>query len=367
MSASASTLASCHTGSGQVMTVTGPIEAAALGHTLMHEHLLNDCRCWWHPPKDPARQYLVGAPVSIEILSELRQDPFVNRHNICLDDPDLAITELDAFRQAGGQSVVDPTCRGIGRDPRALRRIAQATGLNIVMGAGYYLASSMPAGTERLSPDDIADQIVTEALDGVDGTDIRIGLIGEIGVSADFTALEQVSLRGAAQAQARTGLPLMVHLPGWFRLGHRVLDLIEAEGGDLRHTVLCHMNPSHGDPVYQATLAARGAFVEFDMIGMDYFYADQGVQCPADDDVARAIVQLAEHGYLDRVLLSQDVFLKMMLTRYGGNGYAFVTRHFLPRLQRHGMTQQDCDQLMVANPRRVFDAEFDNFCKRTVT
>lgn len=353
-----SDLSPCHVGSGQVMTVTGPIPSAQLGHTLMHEHLQNDCRCWWNAPTDPARHHLADLPVSIEILSELRQDPFVNRHNIALDDPDLAIEELRAFAKAGGRSVVDPTCRGIGRDPVTLRRIARDTGLNIVMGAGYYLASSMPEQVARLSADDIADEIVAEALTGTDGTDARIGLIGEIGVSSDFTPDEEKSLRGAARAQVRTGLPLMVHLPGWFRLGHRVLDVVESEGADLRHTVLCHMNPSHGDPVYQATLAQRGAFVEFDMIGMDFFYADQGVQCPPDDDVARAIIGLADQGFLDRILLSQDVFIKMMLTRYGGNGYAFVTRHFLPRLMRHGLSAADCDLLMVDNPRRVFDATF---------
>ncbi|CAM3067820.1 phosphotriesterase [Paracoccus nototheniae] len=353
-----SELSPCHTGSGQVMTVSGPIPSVDLGHTLMHEHLQNDCRCWWNAPTDPARQHLADRPVCIEILSELRQDPFVNRHNIALDDPDLAIEELRAFAAAGGRSVVDPTCRGIGRDPVTLRRIARETGLNIVMGAGYYLASSMPEQVAHLSVDDIADEIVAEALTGTDGTDARIGLIGEIGVSSDFTPEEEKSLRGAARAQVRTGLPLMVHLPGWFRLGHRVLDVVESEGADLRHTVLCHMNPSHADPVYQATLAQRGAFVEFDMIGMDFFYADQGVQCPPDDDVARAIMGLAEQGFLDRILLSQDVFIKMMLTRYGGNGYAFVTRRFLPRLMRHGLSAADCDRLMVTNPRRVFDATF---------
>lgn len=351
-----SELSLCHVGSGRIMTVDGPIDAGQLGHTLMHEHLQNDCSCWWNPPTDPARNYLADAPVSIEILSELRQDPFVNRHNIALDDLDLAIEEVRAFAQAGGRSIVDPTCRGIGRDPVKLRRISRETGLNIVMGAGYYLASSMPDTVERLGIDDIADEIVAEALHGTDGTDAKIGLIGEIGVSSDFTALEEKSLRGAVRAQRRTGLPLMVHLPGWFRLGHRVLDIVEEEGGNLRHTVLCHMNPSYGDPIYQATLAQRGAFIEFDMIGMDYFYADQGVQCPADEEVARAIKALADHGLLDRILLSQDVFIKMMLSRYGGNGYAFVTRHFLPRLVRHGLTAEDCHTLMVANPRRVFDA-----------
>ena len=351
-----SELSTAHVRSGLVMTVDGPIPSESLGVTLMHEHLQNDCSCWWNPPVDPARQHLADSPVRIEILSELRQDPFVNRHNIALDDLPLAIEELRDFTGQGGRTVVDPTCRGIGRDPEKLRAISAATGLNIVMGSGYYLHTSMPPDFDALGIDDIADQIVAEALTGTDGTDARIGLIGEIGVSSSFTEAEERSLRGAVRAQARTHLPLMVHLPGWFRLGHRVLDIVEEEGGDLRHTVLCHMNPSHDDFAYQAGVAARGAFVEFDMIGMDYFYADQQVQCPSDDEVARAILRLADAGHLDRVLLSQDVFLKMMLTRYGGNGYGFVTRHFLPRLARHGMDEASLATLMTANPRRVFDA-----------
>lgn len=346
-----------HIRSGKVMTVTGLAEASDLGITLMHEHILNDCRCWWHAPKTPEREYLASSFVCIEILGELRQDPFVNKHNIALDDEPLAITELGDFARAGGRTVVEPTCQGIGRDPVALRRISRASGLNIVMGAGYYLAGSHPAKVPSMTVAEIADEIVQEATVGVDGTDVRIGLIGEIGVSSDFTAEEEKSLRGAAQAQVRTGLPLMVHLPGWFRLGHKVLDIAAAEGADLRHTVLCHMNPSHDDLAYQGELAARGAFIEYDMIGMDFFYADQQVQCPSDDEAARAIVKLIERGHRDRLLLSHDVFLKMMLTKYGGNGYAYILRHFLPRLRRHGLDEASLDILMRDNPRSVFEAK----------
>jgi phosphotriesterase-related protein len=350
------TLAETHVQSGKVMTVLGPIASAGMGVTLMHEHILNDCRCWWNPPREPERQYLADSPVRIEILSELRQDPFVNRHNIALDDEPLANEELRQFAAVGGRTVVDPTCRGIGRDPAALARIARATGLHIVMGAGYYLQSSHPPEVARLSAEEIAAEIAAEANEGVGDTGVRIGLIGEIGVSSDFTPDERKSIAGAAQAQAATGLPLMVHLPGWFRLGHEVLDIVEANGGDPRHTVLCHLNPAHADFDYQAALARRGAFLEFDMIGMDFFYADQQAQCPSDDEVARAIVRLIEADLTDRILLSQDVFLKMMLTRYGGNGYAFVSRHFLPRLRRHGVDEATLDRLMTTNPRSVFDA-----------
>jgi phosphotriesterase-related protein len=349
-------LSDAHVRSGKVMTVTGPVPVDQLGMTLMHEHILNDCRCWWHAPKTKERQYLAESFVCIEILGELRQDPFVNKHNITLDDEPLAIAELKAFAAEGGRTVVEPTCQGIGRDPRALRRISEATGLNIVMGAGYYLGSSHPEKVAAMTAEQIADEIVREATQGVDGSDVKIGLIGEIGVSSDFTAGEEKSLRGAAQAQVRTGLPLMVHLPGWFRLGHRVLDVVAEEGGDLRHTVLCHMNPSHDDQPYQQELAARGAFIEYDMIGMDFFYADQQVQCPSDEEAARAIVKLVEAGYTDRILLSHDVFLKMMLTRYGGNGYAYIPRHFLPRLRRHGLNEAILNQMMQDNPRSVFRA-----------
>jgi len=139
-------------------------------------------------------------------------------------------------------------------------------------------------------------------------------------------------------------------------IGNGLIDITEAEGADPARTVLCHMNPSGHDAAYQDALARRGAFLEYDMVGMDYWYADQGVQCPSDEENARAIVRLAEAGHLGRVLLSQDVFLKMMLTRHGGFGYAYVQRHFLPRLRRMGLSEADLDTLMVQNPRRVFDA-----------
>jgi phosphotriesterase-related protein len=349
-----SELAQTHTGSGMVMTVLGPVAADALGLTLMHEHLLNDCRCWWNRPRQAARSHLACEPVNAGILGELRMDPFVNLDNCALDDERLAVAELQPAVELGCRTVVDPTCRGIGRNAEALARIARAASVNLVMGGGYYLQASHPPELAHMSADAIADEILRDVHEGVDGTGVRIGLIGEVGVSGEFTEQERKSLRGAARAQHRCRLPLMIHLPGWLRLAHEVLDVIEHEGADLAHTVLCHMNPSLHDRSYQMSLARRGAFLEYDMIGMDFFYADQGVQCPSDEDNARAIAGLIEAGLIDRLLLSQDVFLKMMLTRYGGFGYAYLQRHFVPRLLRHGVDEAAIDRMLVDNPRRVF-------------
>jgi len=342
--------------SGTVMTVLGPLPVEKMGVTLMHEHILLDTSSWWKRPCCASEIALAEQPVSMEILGELRMNPFLNRDNCFLLDVDLAMGELGRFADLGGHTVVDPTCFGIGRDPQALARIARRTRLNIVMGSGFYLEASHPADVQRLDADEIAAMIIVDVGGGPEKPDIAAGLIGEIGVSKDFTPAERKSLQGAARAAKATGVPLSIHLPGWERLAHQVLDVVEAEGADLAHTILCHMNPSHDDLAYQTSLADRGAFLEYDMIGMDYYYADQKAQSPSDEENARAIATLVEKGYGERLLLSQDVFLKMMLTRFGGFGYGYILRHFVPRLKRHGLDQATIGLLMTANPRRVFSA-----------
>ena len=343
--------------SGKVMTVLGPIAVDKIGVTLMHEHILLDASSWWKRPCCGSEIALAERPIDVGMLGELRMNPFLNRDNCQLLDVDAAIAELMLFVELGGQTVVDPTNLGIGRDPRALQRISRRTGLNIVMGAGFYLEPSHPDYIKRMAVDEIARLIARDC--GAVADDMPIvaaGIIGEIGISKDFTAAEEKVLRGAARAAKLSGVPLSIHLPGWERLAHRVLDTIEQEGGDLRHTVLGHMNPSLADPGYQRSIADRGAFLEYDMVGMDFFYADQQAQSHCDEENAAALARLIADGYLNSILVSQDVFLKMMLTRHGGFGYAYILKHFVPRLRRHGVDPRDIQRLLVDNPRRVFSA-----------
>ena len=343
--------------SGKVMTVLGQIPVEEMGVTLMHEHLLLDASSWWKRPCCAADIGLAERPIDVAMLGELRMNPFLNRDNCQLVDVDVAIEELLKFADLGGRTVVDPTNLGIGRDPAALQKISRRTGLNVVMGAGFYLEPSHPDYVRAMSVDEIATAIARDCGGIADDMPIvAAGIIGEIGISKDFTAEEEKVLRGAAGASRLSGVPLSIHLPGWERHGHRVLDTIEAEGGDLRHTILCHMNPSLGDPDYQKSIADRGAFLEYDMIGMDFFYADQQAQSPCDEENAAAIARLIGDGYLNAILISQDVFLKMMLTRHGGFGYGYILKHFVPRMKRHGIDDKAIRSILVNNPRRVFSA-----------
>ena len=338
-----------------VQTVAGPVEAQSLGVTLMHEHLLLDARLSWEEPKEASRLALAHAPVTPDILHVLRQHPFLNLDNCALFDEETATQEVSRFRQFGGGTVVDATCRGIGRDPAALQHISCRTDLHIIMGTGFYLERTHPPEVAASSLDDLKEIMVCDLTEGDKRTGVRAGYIGEIGISERMTPQEERVLRAAARAQADTGVALSIHLPGWERLGHQVLDIVAEEGGNLERTVLDHMNPSWRDSDYQTSLADRGAYLEYDMIGMDFFFARQNAQCPSDEENAVAIARLVEAGYTERLLLSHDVFLKVMLTRYGGNGYGYICEHFLPRLRRHGVSERAVTTMMAENPARVLD------------
>ena len=338
-----------------VVTVTGPLDSSELGVTLTHEHLINDASSWATPTRMPGvdPEEFLHRPVTPDLLWELRNDPFGNLDNCRLDDPELALEELGRYAALGGRTVIDTTSMNSGRDLAALRELSERSGVTVIAGTGYYLDPSLPADFASLGPEDVAERILADLAGGEDG--VRPGIIGEIGVSADFTDQERVSLLGALRAQRESGLPIEVHLPAWFRRGHEVLDLAESAGVDPRSVVLCHMGPSGEDRAYQTELLRRGAWVQYDMIGMEVFYADQGVQCPSDEENARHLLALVDAGFGDRLLVSQDVFLKSLLRAHGGPGYAHILQFFVPRLRRLGADRATIDRLLIDNPRSLFD------------
>lgn len=338
-----------------ITTVTGPIDSADLGVTSTHEHIVNDVTSWWKASTsrgwDP--EEYAAHPVTMDILWDLKHDPFGNQPNLRLDDDELAIEEVGRFARLGGATIVDATGLGLGRDLRRLRHVSQQTGIQIIAGTGFYLDAAQPAHVKGLAPTEIAEILIEDITSGEDG--IRPGIIGEIGVNADFTPAERASLEGAFIAQRETHLPVQVHLPAWFRRAGEVLDIAETHGVDPAHVVLCHLGPSGADLDYQEELLRRGAWVQYDMVGMEVFYADQGVQCPSDEESATWLCRLAERGHLPQLLISHDIFLKSLLRRYGGPGYGHIQQYFLPRLHRLGMTRADTDHLMITNPRTLFE------------
>jgi phosphotriesterase-related protein len=259
--------------------------------------------------------------------------------------------------KAGGRTIINSTT-GSGRHPAALLELARRTGLQIVMSGGWCLSHG---DVHTLTDADITamtTELISEIWDGVEvpgGERLRVGSIGEIGVGPSFTAAERATLVASCLAQVQTGVPLFIHLPGWQRRGHEVLDIVAEHGVDPSAVVLCHMDPSGKDTVYQREIAARGVWLEFDMIAMDLNFPGEG-QSPSVQDTVDAVAGLLRDGHGDRLLLSHDIGLKVQWARNGGSGFAYVPVAFLPRLVDAGVDFAAAQRLMTANPAALFTA-----------
>jgi phosphotriesterase-related protein len=349
---------------GKIQTVLGLIEPDQLGITLPHEHFLIDQTLggvYFVEPESPAERALAHQPVCLENLSWVRYHTKDSLDNQVLDNVEMAIKEATLFKLEGGQTVVDQTNRGIGRDPRALTRIARATGLHIVMGSGYYADS--PGTREKVAAmgdEAMAEEIVRDFTRGVDDTGIRAGIIGELGCSWPLKPNEAKGLRAGAMAQAVTGAGLTVH-PG--RNDHAPLEILEvltAAGADLSRVVINHMDRCGYSLETRLSLLEAGCFIEYDLFGFEGYYPARVAlaegklpDMPNDLGRVKEIQDLIQRGYIGQLLLSHDTGMKVMLVSYGGWGYAHLLREVVPLMRVYGMTDAEIDTLMRENPQRL--------------
>lgn len=335
-----------------VNTVTGPVDAGALGIVLAHEHILSDLSCLWHEPADANRADLVNAPITLQNRGLLQSDPYHSRTNMLLDDVKLAIGELQEFKKYGGGTVVDLSSATIGPYPQMLRDIAKSTGLNIIAGCGFYTKRAHPSWIANASVDKIAERMILDLTVGFEGTDIRAGIIGEIGSSKPIHPDEEKVLCAAAVAQRQTLAAINVHLPIFGKQGHRVLDILERENADLSHVALSHLDEVL-DHQYHVELAKRGVYVEFDCFGSEFYFDEDGEREPSDPERIRLLIKLIDAGFASQILISQDVCTKLHLLEYGGYGYAHILRSIVPRLQKLGVDNALLDQIMIDNPANL--------------
>ena len=277
-----------------VETVTGPVAVDQLGVVMPHEHTF------------------------IDLLREYRGDGLIN-------DPELVRDELLRYRAAGGTSIVDCTTRGLHPEPLLNRRVSEETGVNIVMGTGFYRRPYLDEDWfERTPLDEVAELLIGDIREGIDGTGVRAGIIGEIGCDRELTPAEDKSFRAAARAHQATGLTISTHAARW-PVGLDQLDLLESEGVPMGRVIIGHAD-TVPDRDYHRQIAERGAWVQFDTIqaGNDYYL----------ERTVASVRALVDAGFADRILLSQDVCLASHLQACGGSGYSFILRVFLGQLER---------------------------------
>lgn len=345
---------------GRTNTVRGPMAASALGTILPHEHIFIALTNWYMPDDD-ADPSDTQAPVSLANLGYVRRRPYTNLDNLHLSDMEMQQREVSEFREAGGETIVDLSLAAIGRDAPALAELSEVTGVNVIAGCGFYVNTAHPPELASMTSHDVAEVVVLDLTEGIDGTGIKAGVIGEIGTWDPIHPDEEKVLRGVAEAHRRTGAPIIVHTYLFAKWGLRVLDILEEEGVPAERVALAHVDSVVSDIGYHEAIVERGAYVEYDLFGAeggndDWREQDRGVRfippIPCDMEKIAGIKALCDAGHGDRILISQDICMKVSLSSYGGPGYAHIQRSVLPLMQDLEIAPDQVQALVRANPQR---------------
>jgi phosphotriesterase-related protein len=315
-----------------IPTVRGPADSAALGTTLMHEHV-----------------FVLTADVQQNFPEHWDEDARVED----------AVARLTALRATGVTTIVDPTVVGLGRDIPRIQRINARVDLNIIVATGIYTYADLPfffrfrgPGVNPDLPDPMVDMFVRDLTEGIAGTGVRAAFlkcaIDEPGMTRD---VERV-LRAVARAHHRTGAPIMVHThPGTGR-GLEVRALLGEEGVDPGRVLLAHSGDTT-DADHLSVLADAGF-----LLGMDRFGLDLAI---SGDDRIAIVVEMVRRGYAERMVLSHDASCHIdwidpaLAAAMPDWHYLHLHDDVLPALRERGVTEAQIDQMLVDNPRRYFE------------
>ncbi len=254
------------------------------------------------------------------------------------------LSELGAARTLG--LVVELSCHGLGRDIRGIAAVSAASGVPVVAATGYYWGRFHSPYVASADVDALTELLLREIEDGIDGTAIRPGVIGEVGSDGEWpTRAEERCLRASARAALASGLAMCTHAnlgPG----GPGQLEILTSEGLSPDRISIGHQDLVD-DPGVHRELAGAGAYVAFDTVGKDAYQSDE-VRL-------RNVVRLIEAGHADRILLSTDISRDAYLEREGG-GYGFLFSSFLPRLREAGVPEGTIELITRDNPLRLLQS-----------
>jgi predicted metal-dependent phosphotriesterase family hydrolase len=300
---------------GIVQTVVGPLDASKLGFTLTHEHICNN----------PSER-------------------FGGRANAVAK----AVDKLEEARDAGVDTIVDVTTFDVGRDIRFGQEIARKSGMQIVACTGQHVFA--PESYRARTLEEITELFIREIAQGIDGTDIKAGVIKVAARSKALTPAEEKVFRAAARASRATGIPVQTHTNSRERGGETQADIFEAEELGPVRISLGHSNDT-SDMDYLSGLAKRGY-----TLGMDHAFWGMapGATLPWQRRVD-CIKQLIDAGFVNQLFLSNDwVFGDVERDKVNPYGFLYTTRKTIPYLKQIGVSPQAIHAITVENPKRFF-------------
>ena len=334
---------------GRAQTVLGLIDPADLGPTLMHEHLLWDIRTPGMRA-DPDQ----GPEITLCNCFALNYGRKKAPSNYRLTCEATAAGELKLMAASGGRTVVELSSGGLDPRPNGLASVARDAGVNIVMGCGHYVDEYQPLANRARDVEHFAAEMVDQLQVGAWNTDVRAGIIGEIGCQAPWTDLEKRVMAGALLAMEETGAALNVHPGRDPDQPQQIADFVLAHGADPGRVVISHIDRTIFDEVRLLRLADAGVVIEFDLFGQEQsYYSLSDIDMPNDAVRLRMIRMLIARGHLDRVVISHDICYRTRLVRFGGHGYAHIFANVVPMMQNRNFTAAEIDAITIGNPRRL--------------
>jgi phosphotriesterase-related protein len=341
-----------------IITVNGLIDANELGMTLPHEHIFCDTSGDYRAPPPHIKSLIdelgvdLEAPITLKSLGFLRREPQWSIDNQILESYEDARDELALTKRVGVKAVLDPTPIGLGRNPVALRKLSQELDMHFITGTGYYRNAFHPTEVEGMEIEEIEERIVRELMEGMDGSDIRAGLIGELGTTGGniFPREEKVLIAGG-RAQWQTDAPVMVHTEGRREIVLAALRILEANGANLERVHICHVNSA----AWWKDVVDTGATIGLDCFGSTFSVDSEVHMNPTDQTRINDLKRIFDAGYGHKVLMSNDICMKMRLHKYGGWGYDHIQTNLVPHMKKAGFTEADLQLLFVENPQRFLD------------
>ncbi len=319
----------------EIAVATGAtIDTAELGTTLMHEHVF------------------VLSPEIIDNdwagFDEEKEVP-------------AAVERLNELKQEGVDTIVDLTVIGLGRYLPRLKEVAGATELNIVPATGVYTYGDLPLHIHFRglfsggSVDYMADFFVRDIEEGIGDTGVRAGILkcatDEPGVTEGVEAV----LRATARAHRRTGVPISTHTHAQTERGLEQQRIFEEEGVDLGRVVIGHSGDTT-DAEYLEKLIDNGSYIGMDRFGVD-------VILPFEERVD-IVAEMCNRGHAGRMVLSHDAMcfsdwfdMDLIGTATPNWHYLHISRDVVPALKERGVTDEQIDQMLIENPRRIFEQQ----------
>jgi phosphotriesterase-related protein len=316
-----------------IATAAGPTDTAALGRTLVHEHI-----------------FVLGEEYRVNYQGDWDEEQMVQQ----------AISELSGLKSLGIDTILDPTVLGLGRYLPRVQEIARQVELNIVVATGLYTFNDIPfqfhyTGPGLLfdEPEPLTRMFVSDIMHGIADTGVRAAFLKCAIDQPGLTPGVERAMRAVARASVETGAPITVHTNAAAQTGLVAQQVFREEGVDLEKVIIGHSGDTT-DLDYLTRLADGGSLLGLDRFGLDSFLS-------FEDRIA-TLVALIERGYLSSIVISHDAscfidFFDPAAKRALVPNWNFrhISEDVLPALRRRGVTDKQIDTILIENPRRYFD------------